>query len=128
MEYMQNSQNTFYAHTQTNVCGELLHPDYWEPLFTHFGAVDSNNPQKACAGLNGEHDPDPSVTECIHCKNKEPMHGHLNKVAYWTSEFAKGMLPENHPDRENLARWGYVTGLWHDLGKFQAAFQRKLNG
>ena len=37
------------------------------------------------------------------------------------------MFP-NSPDRETVRQWGYLAGLWHDLGKFQHTFQDKLYG
>ena len=50
------------------------------------------------------------------------MHGHLNKVAYWTASFATAMFPPGK-DRETAWQWGYLAGLWHDLGKFAPEWQ-----
>ena len=116
----------FYAHTSTLLDGKTTNSDTssWEPLFTPFGKIDANEPSKACSGFNGEHDS--THLECPHCKNMASNHGHLNKVAFWTAEFARNMLPQDHEDRETVARWGYLTGLWHDLGKFSVEFQEYL--
>lgn len=89
----------------------------WEPLFTPFGEGDHNDPSKSCSGKNAAH--------CEHCQNLEPQHGHLNKVAHLAAKFAGEMFPEG-PTRETTRQWGYLTGLWHDLGKFSAEFQSYL--
>lgn len=115
---------TFHAHTSTLADGET-NPDKstWEPLFTPWhdrpGHDLPSDPSIACSGKNGEH--------CPHCENLEPQHGHLNKVAYLCAKFAAEMLPYGS-DRELLRQWGYITGLWHDLGKFNNDFQAKLEG
>lgn len=126
--------NQFYAHTSTLADGKTSNPDKttWEPLFTpwhdlparhslarRLGPVDDpdavgghdlpTDPQIACSGKNG--------TPCPHCANLEPQHGHLNKVAHLTAKLAAEMFPEG-PDRESARQWGYLAGLWHDLGKF----------
>ena len=48
-----------------------------------------------------------------------PLVEHLESVAEmarrFSAEFGSG-------------DWGYLAGLWHDLGKFQAEFQRRLAG
>ncbi|MEO1855738.1 MAG: CRISPR-associated endonuclease Cas3'', partial [Rubritalea sp.] len=36
------------------------------------------------------------------------------------------MLPQNQPDHEAFHHWGYLAGLWHDLGKFSEDFQNYL--
>lgn len=41
---------------------------------------------------------------------------HLLDTAKLAEEFCKGFAPG----------WGYLAGLWHDLGKYQAAFQRRI--
>ncbi len=48
----------------------------------------------------------------------EPLSGHLESTATRSSEFAAAFAP-------HAAR---LVGLWHDLGKFQPAFQRYLRG
>lgn len=82
----------------------------WEPLFTPFGEAENQCQQ---------HD-------CEKCANMEPRHGHLNKVAYHTAKFAAEMFPAGSPESISAHQWGYLTGLWHDLGKFSEKFQRYL--
>jgi len=36
------------------------------------------------------------------------------------------MVPAGNPDAEALAEWGYLLGLWHDLGKFTPEWQAYL--
>ena len=97
----------FYAHT---------HPDHphdgskWEPLFTPYGS----DPDTLC---QREH--------CGKCRKLLSHHGHLNKVAFWTAQFAAGMFPSG-PACEAAYPWGYLTGLWHDLGKFAPEWQTYL--
>lgn len=103
---------TYYAHsTQTSSKAD------WEPLFTPFGEVNTNGAQLACGSKNGG--------ACNHCESMHPMHGHLNKVAYWTAKFAANMFCDQG-DKQTASQWGYVTGLWHDLGKFSKEFQSYL--
>jgi len=107
----------FYAHTLDGAS-----KDKWEPLFTPWhnqpGKDLPENPAIACSGKNGE--------SCQHCEDLQPNHGHLNKVAYLCSNFAAKMLPEG-PDRKILRQWGFVTGIWHDLGKFSKEFQTYIS-
>lgn len=56
----------------------------------------------------------------------ESHHGHLNKVAYWTAKFASQMFPANSDESKSAHQWGYLTGLWHDLGKFAPEWQTYL--
>ena len=102
----------YFAHTRTNPDGSQTPKSRWEPLFTPFGEC----PESEC---QGEH--------CLACERLEPQHGHLNKVAYWSGKFARDMFVEND-DCEQAARWGYLAGLWHDLGKFSVEFQDYLSG
>ena len=102
----------FYAHSTDDPSKKN-----WEPLFTPFGEVDPDNPQLFCGSHNGG--------SCEHCENMAPLHGHLNKVAYWTGKFAAAMF-SNQADQDNARQWGYVTGLWHDLGKFAPDWQSYL--
>ena len=104
----------FYAHTSKFPDGKTTNPDpaTWEPLFTPFG-LGENECQR---------------DHCGKCERMEPQHGHLNKVAYWTAKFAAEMFPANSPKSTTAHQWGYLTGLWHDLGKFNDDFQRKLAG
>jgi CRISPR-associated endonuclease/helicase Cas3 len=90
-----------YAHT---------HPKApWEPLFTPFG----DGPE------------DCQREQCVKCERMEPYHGHLNKVAWWTAKFASEMFLPG-PDRDAAHQWGYLAGLWHDLGKFAPEWQTYL--
>lgn len=97
----------FYGHTHP------LHPENptkWEPLFTHFGAG-FDQCRKA---------------DCTQCQSLVPPHGHLNKVAWWAAHFAAEMFPQNK--QKSAWDWGYLSGLWHDLGKFSEEFQSRLRG
>jgi len=91
----------FYAHSLENEG-----PEKWEPLFT-----------ADCPALKGNH--------CPACDSLDPQHGHLNKVAWWTAKFAAEMFPPG-PDRDAARQWGYLAGLWHDLGKFAPEWQKYL--
>ncbi len=44
----------------------------------------------------------------------EPLETHLQKVAVLAGEFA---------DAFGAKEWGYLAGLWHDLGKYSQEFQ-----
>lgn len=96
----------FYAHT---LPGASDHSQ-WEPLFTPFGEGENECRRDLCEK----------------CKNYEPYHGHLNKVAYWTAQFAAEMFPKDSPESQSAHQWGYLTGLWHDLGKFAPEWQAYL--
>lgn len=93
-----------YAHTLKDQPKEK-----WEPLFTSYGDGDDECQRETCRK----------------CADLEPYHGHLNKVAYWTAKFAAEMFAPG-PDREAAHQWGYLTGLWHDLGKFAPEWQNYL--
>jgi len=82
----------------------------WEPLFTPFGDGSAECQRD----------------QCEKCKNFEAYHGHLNKVARWTAEFAAEMFPVNSPESITAHQWGYLAGLWHDLGKFAPEWQTYL--
>jgi hypothetical protein len=97
----------FYAHSKLRANGSPAPLDEWEPLFTPFDDVSAIS----CRGSG-----------CPLCETLEPDHGHLNKVAFWTARFALEMFVEG-PDRETASRWGYIAGLWHDLGKFSRELQ-----
>jgi len=91
----------FYAHTAP---GDTAN---WEPLFT-----------ADCPALTGG--------ECEACQRLDPRHGHLNKVAWWTAKFTEKLFPAGSPDAIAAHRWGYLAGLWHDLGKFAPVWQSYL--
>ena len=95
-----------YAHTDP----QSADPKDWEPLFTPFG--------EGAAECHGE--------QCRKCECLERFHGHLNKVAFWTGKFSAEMFPESSPDRHAAGKWGYLAGLWHDLGKFAPVWQTYL--
>lgn len=88
----------FYAHRLEDQPKEK-----WEPLFTPFGDDDTQK-----------------------CEDMESTHGHLNKVAHWTAKFAAAMFPKDSPESKSAHQWGYLTGLWHDLGKFAPEWQTYL--
>lgn len=101
----------FYAHTHPDAQGERSE---WEVLFTAFG----NNPATECQGRNG--------ADCRNCRELAADHGHLNKVAYWAGEFASRMFPPGSEEANTARHWGWLAGLWHDLGKFAPEWQRYL--
>jgi CRISPR-associated endonuclease/helicase Cas3 len=103
MSLTLENQN-YYAHSLADGPKEE-----WEPLFTSFGEGDNE-----CQGK-----------DCEQCKQLEPLHGHMNKVAFMAGGFAANMFPEGK-DRDSAFQWGYLTGLWHDLGKFAPEWQGYL--
>lgn len=96
------SPRDFFAHTKSDQNGTTLPQSEWEPLFTPF-----------------------SETSDEACERMDPQAGHLNKVAHWTARFAAEMFPPG-PDRDLADQWGYLAGLWHDLGKFAPEWQNYL--
>ena len=48
----------------------------------------------------------------------QPLEEHLRNVAEMAKEFAEDF---------GGGDWAYLAGLWHDLGKYQDEFQKKLN-
>ena len=48
----------------------------------------------------------------------QPLDVHLKNVAEMARKFAEDF---------NASDWGYLAGLWHDLGKYQDEFQEKLS-
>ncbi len=96
----------FYAHTKSDSNGKPSPQSEWEPLFS-----------EDCKALKG--------LPCEKCQSLDPRHGHLNKVAYLAGKFAAEMFPPG-PDRETARQWGYLAGLWHDLGKFAPEWQTYL--
>lgn len=63
---------------------------------------------------------------CTACEQLDRQHGHLNKVAWWTAKFASELFPTGHEDATIGREWGYLAGLWHDLGKFAPEWQDYL--
>jgi CRISPR-associated endonuclease Cas3-HD len=53
-------------------------------------------------------------------------HGHLNKVAWWTAKFTEQIFRKGSPEAETARQWGYIAGLWHDIGKFAPTWQNYL--
>ncbi len=49
----------------------------------------------------------------------EPLERHLQEVAKLAADFA---------DAFGAKDWGYLAGLWHDLGKYLPTFQAKIRG
>ena len=47
------------------------------------------------------------------------LEDHLQGVARLAGSFAESF---------GSGQWGWLAGLWHDLGKYQLAFQRRLEG
>ncbi|MBI4668136.1 MAG: CRISPR-associated endonuclease Cas3'' [Elusimicrobia bacterium] len=53
---------------------------------------------------------------------KEQWHSledHLSGTAKLAAEFASAF---------SSREWGYLAGLWHDLGKYRPEFQKRLAG
>lgn len=94
----------FYAHSNLDSPGTV---SAWEPLFT-----------PDCPALAG--------TFCPDCEALTRHHGHLNKVAWWAAKFVEGMFAAGSPEAPAGRQWGYLAGLWHDLGKFAPAWQDYL--
>jgi len=97
-------QSLLLAHSNPQFPNDLSN---WEPLFT-----------AECPALCGE--------RCDACEQMDNKHGHLNKVAWWAAKFAREMFRRNSPEADAAGRWGYVAGLWHDLGKFAPEWQTYL--
>ena len=100
----------FYAHTKTNPNGSPAPKHEWEHLFTPFGEGEEECQRHTCSK----------------CAAMEPHHGHLNKVAYNTARFAAEMFRTDSAESISAHQWGYLTGLWHDLGKFAPEWQSYL--
>jgi CRISPR-associated endonuclease/helicase Cas3 len=94
-----------YAHTLP----DRPHEE-WEPLFTPLGEAEIQ-----CRGR-----------DCEKCERLEADHGHLNKVAFLAAKFASEMFRTDSTEAKSAADWGYLAGLWHDLGKFAPVWQTYL--
>lgn len=95
----------FHAHSLPD-----RQPSEWEPLFTPLGEG-----EEECQGK-----------ECEKCRRLERYHGHLNKVAWWSGKFAAEMFAPDSDAAKSAWEWGYLAGLWHDLGKFAPEWQTYL--
>jgi CRISPR-associated endonuclease/helicase Cas3 len=100
----ESTRQLFFAHTDPVWPND---PPRWEPLFT-----------PECCALSGE--------QCDACERLDRNHGHLNKVAWWTGKFAEEMFPLGSEEAKAAYQWGYLVGLWHDLGKFAPKWQDYL--
>ena len=103
------------AHTKLDKDGNPLPESEWEPLFT--------DDVEECPALEGDH-----TAECEACRDLDPDHGHLNKVAYHAARSAAAMFEDGSEASRAAFQWGYLAGLWHDLGKFDERFQARLRG
>jgi CRISPR-associated endonuclease/helicase Cas3 len=97
-------QLLFFAHSDPRNPNDL---SQWEPLFT-----------PDCPALSGE--------RCEACERMDRKHGHLNKVAWWTGKFTEEMFRNGSLEAEAAREWGYIAGLWHDIGKFAPTWQNYL--
>jgi hypothetical protein len=66
--------HTHYAHSRQD-----RPKSEWEPLFTPYGEADNQCQRHTCKK----------------CAEMTPNHGHLNKVAYWTAQFASSFSKIN---------------------------------
>jgi hypothetical protein len=71
----------------------------WEPLFT-----------PGRPALSGK--------RCEACERMDRNHVHLNKVAWWTAKFTEQIFRKGSQEAETARQWGYIAGLWLDIGKF----------
>lgn len=77
----------------------------WEELYTACTSLDCNGLERKCS-------------DC----------GHLDRVARLTQSFASQMFAPGTEESKSAAEWGYLNGIWHDLGKFAPEWQRYLQG
>jgi CRISPR-associated endonuclease/helicase Cas3 len=99
-----------YAHTHPAFPNPEDAVKHWEPLFTPFGDGEGECQRETCKK----------------CEGLDSNHGHLNKVAWWTAKFASEMFAADSPESKSAWDWGYLAGLWHDLGKFAPVWQNYL--
>ncbi len=100
----------FYAHTHPDFPNSKDAEKHWEPLFTPFGDSEEDCQRETCEK----------------CRDLSPTHGHLNKVAFWAAKFASEMFTKDSEESKSAHAWGYLAGLWHDLGKFAPIWQNYL--
>jgi CRISPR-associated endonuclease/helicase Cas3 len=77
----------------------------WEDLYTGCQS-------RECNGLS------PTCSDC----------GHLDRVSHATRAFVSEMFARGSYDTKSAGEWGYLMGIWHDLGKFAPEWQRYLQG
>lgn len=58
-------------------------------------------------------------TENTESDKWQPLDEHLHGVASLSEKFAAKFKSK---------QWGYISGLWHDLGKYQNKFQKRIQG
>ena len=104
MKWTHTLGSECFAHTDPKSPNDT---SQWEPLFS-----------ADCVALDGG--------DCEACERLDRGHGHLNKVAWWTAKFVEEMFPGGTEDANSARQWGYLTGLWHDLGKFAPRWQEYL--
>ncbi|MDQ8187501.1 CRISPR-associated endonuclease Cas3'' [Pelagicoccus sp. SDUM812002] len=92
-----------YAHTHPEFPRPKDAETHWEKLYTECSSG-------TCTGL------DDCCSKC----------GHLDKVARLTAKFAEEMFPEGSEEANSAREWGWLAGLWHDLGKFAPEWQEYL--
>ena len=51
------------------------------------------------------------------CSEWQPLETHLKNVAEMACSFAEAF---------GAGHWGYLIGLWHDVGKYSEDFQKKI--
>src|SRR5690606_13232279 len=75
--------------------------------------------------LTGESSSMPVDSYFAHSRPGEPrerwelLSEHLTRVAVLADQFAGSF---------GSSEWGYLAGIWHDLGKYRLEFQRRIRG
>jgi len=77
-----------YAHTLPG-----KPPGEWEPLFTPFGDDEDECRRETCEK----------------CRQLEPNHGHLNKVAWWTAKFVSKMFAADSTEDKSARECGCLV-------------------